>query len=368
MNLFKPKPKPAPLTLKQRVEEFWKWFAANADRFYATIEDKRCSELQPETSEAANKWLGGMAWVYGPGANGVGHSLTLSGEGILPKQFVAEYWAALAPKLDGWTFYSSRQPDGFGGGKLVLHLDDVKEDFKPIEFWVFPYVNQEEEKIDIAVWHPSIKRLPERSRLMALFLVMDELLGEHGTQNWIGEIKFSEEHLKKSIPIEELPELIASIEEQHGWKKYPPTDTYLSYRIKPQEDERLRGDVFAGTTRYLGLLNRYSKSEGPCEHPFPGVGVDYVFIPISASYFPKGDEINARGIIEDDILAALEAENAGTTLGGASGHEYLYLDFAIYDGERSLEIIKAVLKKHKVPKKTKIHFFTADRAKDVISI
>jgi hypothetical protein len=78
--------------------------------------------------------------------------------------------------------------------------------------------------------------------------------------------------------------------------------------------------------------------------------------------------VNARGIIEDDILAALEAEGAGISLGGASGHENLYLDFAIYDGERSIEIIKSVLKKHKVPKKTKIHFFTSDRAKEVISI
>jgi hypothetical protein len=63
MNLFKPKPTPAPLTLKLRVAEFWRWFAANARGFYATIEDKRCSELVSETSEAVDKWLGGMAWV-----------------------------------------------------------------------------------------------------------------------------------------------------------------------------------------------------------------------------------------------------------------------------------------------------------------
>jgi hypothetical protein len=138
MNLFKPKPKPAPLTLKERVAEFWKWFSANAERFYATIEDKKCAELQPETTEAMKKWMGDMSWVYGPGENKTGHSLTLTGEGFLPKQFVAEYWASRAPKLKGWTFYSSRQPSEADGWGFKIHLRDSNEDFKPIEFWVIP--------------------------------------------------------------------------------------------------------------------------------------------------------------------------------------------------------------------------------------
>ena len=31
-------------TLKKRVVEFWKWFEANAARFHATIDDKRCGD------------------------------------------------------------------------------------------------------------------------------------------------------------------------------------------------------------------------------------------------------------------------------------------------------------------------------------
>lgn len=367
MNLFKPKPKPAPLTLKQRVAEFWKWFASNADRFYATIEDKRCGELQPETTEAVNKWLGGMAWVYGPGANRVGHSMTLSGEGFLPKQFVADYWASQAPKLDGWTFYSSRQPsDSFGG--IVLHLQDAKEDFKPIEFWVFPYIDTENENIDLTVWHPSIHRLPENARFMALFLILDELLGEYGTQNWIGEIKFSEEHLKKSIPIAELPELIQQTQQQHDWKKHPPTETYSGYSLNPQDTNWLRSDTVAGTTRCFRLLREYFDAKGPFEHPFPGVGLDYVFVSIPTSHFPRGEEVNARGIIEDEIIELLEANSAGISLGGATGSQNCYLDFAIYDGQRSLDIIQSVLRKHRLPKQTRIHYLTSDRAQEVIKL
>lgn len=355
------------LTLKERVAWFWDWFSTSADRFYATIEDKKCAELQPETSEAVDRWLPGMAWVYGPGENKTGHSLTLSGEGVLAKQFVAEYWLSQAPKLDGWTFYASRQPsDSFNG--ITLHLEKDDETFKPIEFWIVPYVDKDAEKIDISVWHPSIKRLPERARFMALFLMLDELLGEHGTQNWIGEIKFSEDQLKKAIPIAELRELIAETQQGHGWKKYRPTDTYSSYHLKEQDGDWLRGDTVAGSSRFFRLLGSYFDAEGPCEHPLPDLGVDLVFIAIPAAHFPKGEEVTARGEIEDDLIAALEAEASGISLGGATGHKNCYIDLALYDGDRSLEIVRSVLRKHCLPKLTKIHFFTTDRAKEVIAM
>lgn len=353
-------------TLKQRVAEFWQWYAKNAERFYQTIENKRCSDLQPEVSEAVDRWLTGMAWVFGPGANNQGHSFTLSGEGILPKQFVAEYWLQRAPQLPGWTFYASRQPSDESRG-FTLQLDQ-NEKFQPSEFWVCPYVDVQEENIDIAVWHPSINRLDQRIRFQALFLMLDELLGEHGTQNWIGEIKFSEDQLKQSIPIFELPEMIAETQKSHGWEKHPPTETYISYQLKEQETEWLRSDVIAGSSRYFRLIGDYIDAHGPCSHPLPGLGVDYIFVPVQTSHFPKGAEVDGRSKIEDEIMEALEGAASGLSIGGATGFKNCYMDFMIYDGDSSLKIVKETLKKHKVPKSTKIHFFTSDRAKEVISL
>ncbi len=360
-------PSPPALTLKERVAWFWDWFGSCADRFYVTIEDKRCAELQPETSQAVDRWLPGMAWVYGPGANKTGHSLTLSGEGVLVKQFVAEYWLSQAPKLKGWTFYASRQAsDSFDG--IALHLEKDNETFKPIEFWIVPYVNKQSEKIDISVWHPSIQRLPEKARFMALFLMLDELLGEHGTQNWIGEIKFSEDQLRKAIPIAELRDVISDAQREHGWKKYAPTETYSGYSLKESDSEWLRSDTVAGSCRFFRLLRDYFDAEGPCEHPLPDLGVDFVFVAIPTSHFPKGTEVAGRGEIEDDLITALEAEASGISIGGATGYTNCYIDLALYDGARSLEIVQKVLRKRRVPKQTCIHFFTTDRGKEVIAI
>lgn len=365
MFFFRSKTKPQEPTLKQRVAGFWEWFAANADRIDAAIEENRCADMQPETSGAVDNWLGGMAWVYGPGESGNGHSLTLSGEGSLAKQFVAEYCVSQAPELARWVFHSSRQPSIWDGGKFVLRLDDGGEEFNAIEFWVTPNVNDEREELDIFVWHPSIARLPEGTCMSALFLTLDELLGEHGTQNWIGEIKFTGEHLENSIPITELPEWIANLERDHGWKKFPPTETYSNYRLKTEEYSWPRGDTVVGTSRFFDLVGDYLDAKGPCEHPFPGIGVDYVFVSIPTSFFPQGEAVNGRGVIEDEIIEALESAAAGISLGGATGRQNCYMDFAIYDGERSIEIIRDVLRKRNAPKQTTIRFFTIDRGKEV---
>lgn len=307
-----------------------------------------------------------MAWVFGPGEREGEESFTLSGEAILPKQFVAEYWLSRAPKLKDWIFYSSRQPSKrWNNFSFSLEGGHV---FKPEEFWLAPYVDVDAENIDIKVWHPSLPRLDHKMRMTALFLILDELLGEHGTQNWIGDIKFSEEHLKTSIPIAELPELIQETQKEQGWKKYPAPETYSSYRLKPQEQPWPRSDTVAGTTRYFSLLRSFFNAEGPCDHPLPELGIHYIFVSIKTSHFPKGAEVNGRGEVEDAILEALEAEGAGISLGGATGAESCYMDFALYDGDRSLEIVKSVLKQHKVPRDTKIRFFTSDRAKEVISL
>jgi hypothetical protein len=97
-------------TFKARVEDFWRWYADVAPRFYQTLDGKKSPTLAPEVTAKVDRLISGCAWVFGPGPNGTGHSFTLTGEGNPHRQLLAEYWKNQAPPLEGWTFYSSRQP------------------------------------------------------------------------------------------------------------------------------------------------------------------------------------------------------------------------------------------------------------------
>jgi hypothetical protein len=138
------------LTFKIRVQRFWEWYSEVAPRFYQTIEAKKCDSLATEVSAKVDEMLTGFAWVFGPGANGNGHSFTLTGEGVLHRQLLAMFWHSQAPILLGWTFYYARQPGSIQG----VCINIAGKVFNPIEFWITANLNQNSEKVDLIVWHP----------------------------------------------------------------------------------------------------------------------------------------------------------------------------------------------------------------------
>lgn len=343
-------------TFKQRVGRFWDWYASVAQRFYTTIESGKCPELGEETSKSIDEILGSFAWVFGPGSKPKEHSLTLSGEGDRHKQLLSRYWLECAPKLDGWTFYPARQPGTVEGWGLKIH----DEDFRPIEFWLTPEVNEENQIVNLTVWHPLFAKLNDDQKWRVLFIVLDEALGEYGVQQWIGKIDMAADKLARSIPIKELRPFIADLEKSKGWKKLPPGEGCTGYSIKKQHDAFPRGDIFVGTTMHSTLLNDYLDAEGKWENPLAAYGADYAYLAIPADWFPDGKQVDARGKVEDALDAALRAEKSGRLLGGAMGTENGYIDLLLLDGARSREIVMRVAKECGVPAETELRSFASD--------
>ncbi|MBI3849150.1 MAG: hypothetical protein HY298_02495 [Verrucomicrobia bacterium] len=355
---FKKRQTSPELTFKARVERFWEWYAEVAERFYRTIENGKCSDLAAEVSNNVDDILPGFAWVFGPGAGGVGHSFTLSGEGVLHRQLLAIHCVSRAPKLNGWTFYPARQPGSIEG----VQMEIGRHKFDPMEFWLTPTINNEAEKVDITVWHPLFERLREEGeRLGTLFLFLDEVLGEFGTGQWIGEIKLNDPRLSDAIPLKELHEFIKKVESETGWKKLPPGQEGVVYRCEEQHDRFPRGDVVVGKTTHIELINEYLEAKGELQDPLAGTGADYIFVSFDVHLLPEGEQSAARGTIEDALEDALKAAYSGRLLGGAHGRKSAYIDLLIFDGTSSLEIVQRVLHEKKLPAGTAINFFAKEK-------
>ncbi len=357
LSLFKKKPAvEGSLTLKARVEKFWTWYAEVALRFYETIESKRCADLAGEVSAKVDALFPGCVWEFGPGENRAGHSFTLSGEGIIHHQLVAQCWRSQAPSLPGWTFYASRQ-----AGLLKGHTIEIGGNkFSPMEFWIAPNLDREGEKIDIVAWHPKFGMLEESQRMTVLYLFLDELLGEYGTEQYIGKIEVGTQQLTEAIPLVELLEFVEKTKAAEGWKKYPPEESFTGYTCEPNEGF-LRSDVIAGSTACFPLIRDYLKGEGNMADPLKDTGADYVFVSFDAAILPEGRQSHARGEIEDALEAALKAGRSGRVLGGAHGVKNAYIDLMIYDWANSLAIVKQVLRERELPRGTEIHFFAKEK-------
>lgn len=362
LSLFKRRRKTEPVTFKSRVDEFWRWFSKNAQRFYDTIEDKRCDDLQPEMTEQMNKLVNGAAWVFGPGANNVGHSFTFTGEGNRHRQLLTAYWLSKAPTLPGWTFYATKQRNRDVTGQRIHFRDLV---FDPLEFWLTPYVDEQDEEIDIVIWHPAFPKMEEGARWTAIFLFLDEVLGELGTQSWIGKIEMGDGRLSEAMPLTELASFVDRVVAEHGWKVATPGESWSTYERKTKESGALRGDIVTGST-CLFLLIRDVEEGHIDPDPLEDTGADYVYVVVPKSALAPGKEVESRGIIEDALTDAFDRESSGQVLGGAIGDEHAYIDLLLFDGKNCLDSIQQVLRECHLGKGTSIEYFARSRAAERI--
>lgn len=346
------------VTFTKRVEQFWNWYAEEAPRFFETIEAGNCASLEQEVSRNVDKFFPGIgSWVFGPGEGGLGHSFTLSGEGVLHRQLLTQFWHSQAPNLKGWTFYPARQPGSIQGIKMNL----AGKEFKGAEFWITPTVNSESEKLDIIAWHPLLAGLDRKPCMTALFLFLDEVLGEYGTGQWIGEITLDDHRLADAIPLGELPALTQNLMAEKGWEKLPPGEAAYGFTRKQHHQRFLRGDIIAGTTTHLPLLNEYLSAEGNYPDPLAGTGADYLFVTMDCAPVPKEQLVDFRMNFEDALDKSLREERNGRTLGGGTGSLNIYIDLIIFDGSESLRTIRRVLENKKAPAGTAIHYFAKEK-------
>lgn len=328
-------------TFRQRVESFWSWFSADASRFFATIEDGKCAELAPEFQDKCRELLPGFAWVFGPGANGVGHSFTLSGEGDLNLMFLASYWRENAPELEGWTFYSARQPSQ----NIEDHEIQIAEfTFTANEFLVLPNVNEEEEAIGLEFWHPNFSKCDENLQYTLLNLWIDEVLGELDAISWVQAADVADlSESPSAFSILELGDFITNLKNEKGWSKGAPDETYSLYQLPEPNDAFPRADTISGTSCNMKLIGDYLRSEGDMEDPLEGTGARFIYIGINRDQFPEGAEVDFRGDIEDSLDKTLRENKAGRVFGGAFGLMSGYIDLVIYDGHHSIDLIQQIL-------------------------
>jgi hypothetical protein len=216
-------------------------------------------------------------------------------------------------------------------------------------------------------WHPLFTILSEKEQWTVTFLFLDQALGELAAGRWIGQIKLGDSSLSDAVPLRELPGIVEQITTRNAWKHYPPGESFSVYQFENQHDDFPRGDVVAGTTSNIKLLNEYLSSRGDLTDPLAHFGADYVYVAFDSRILPKGNESHARGDIEEALESELTKSDDGYLLGGACGTRNSYIDMMLFDGAKSLKCVEQVLRQKKLPLGTSINFFAREkRAKKIV--
>lgn len=356
MPFWKKKPKQ---TFRQRVEEFWDWFPTVAPGYRQQLIDQCSSEVVADAGKTLDKLLPGICWGFGIEDADQGRvTFNLTGEGNIAKQLLAEHWLSAQVAIPGWTFFGSRQPSSPETLKNMGIQIGGEQGVEADTFLLRTTVDEEREKVDIAVWHPAYDQLGEEHHLPILFIFLDEALGEFGTQLWLGDITIDQTVTDgETRSLTELPKFIESIQQYHKWEKLSPLDSYTGYEV-PEQNSGRRGDTVVGTTCIPDVVAEFLNNNGRLtEDPLPGLGAEFVYVAVDGDVFPDGQQVDVRANIEDTINDALRPVSGGRSVGGAFGINESYIEFLLYDGENSRSIIQDTLNELQLGGRSQIESF-----------
>ena len=331
-------------TFRERVHEFWNWFPDQADQLTAAVNSENPKEsLQSFFEDVRNK-IGGLAWAFGPGATEDTLSFTVTGEGEKSRQLLAQYWLDNAVPVAGWDFYCSRQ------ATPAEHLDGIKIEVgdgcvDASTLMIDTKVDDENQVVNLQAWHPALQQLDENDRYSIAFMLLDEALGEYGTQTKLGKIELQPGTGSQSLtkPLAELPGYLESLWADKGWEETTPLETYTGYQAEPTEGF-VRSDTIAGYTNVPEVVVAYLDNDGQLDdNPVDGTGADFFFVKLDRSELPEDhDPLAFRTEIETEVARRI-AGGGGYVIGGATGSDSSYVDAVIFDGERSLAAIREAI-------------------------
>lgn len=345
-------------TFRERVQDFWQWFPTVAPAIAGGLMSGNGLEgLAFDFAAEVRDRVGGLSWVFGPGEAEGRFSFTVTGEGQRAKQLLSHYWLSQAVEVPGWDFHCSRQPSSTADLSHVS-IDVAGSSVNAETLMVATEVIDEDQAVNIKVWHEAFEDVPDDARFQILFLLLDEALGEYVTQSKLGSIQFSSDLNAK--PLAELPGYLSELWTENGWEHASPLETYSGYRAEPAEGFD-RSDSVAGYTCVPNVVLGFLNGKGSLdEDPIAATGAEYVFVQIKTAPDSHEDPLAYRAEIEDAI--ALQLDGSGYVIGGATGTHHLYIDLVIFDSDRSKSMVQVALQQKEISDTCQIKPFVTTAA------
>ena len=211
---------PAP---RAAIAAFWSWWATARSRFERALNSTSTGsppapELAEEMTRQVKSIAPGLAWEFGPGRQQSRYYLCVTGEGTPELRSVAERWVRAAPSADAaWEYYPARPPTPEEALEGVLELPGRfrAQRLRLAEARLDLRIDEDRQLIDVGVYHPLLRKLPERTRATPVFLLLGWLLGEDGVERWVGRVDVHLTEPAGIVAAEALPEVVRALAARH---------------------------------------------------------------------------------------------------------------------------------------------------------
>lgn len=190
------------------IASFWRWWGDAAGPLHRAIQKGALDPWVEPISAAVRAIDDGLAWELGPGGR-CHHHLAVSSEGDPTLRLVAERWLAQAPPADlTWEFHAAKQGSGDASGSL--QLADTTFHFQDFRFALHP--DEGRAVVHVKAFHPAFGGVEQDVALHAVFICLDQMLGEDRMSKFVGLVEVSHEPLSDGLPPADLATVVTHLE------------------------------------------------------------------------------------------------------------------------------------------------------------
>jgi hypothetical protein len=364
-----------PENLTRKIDSWWAEFAARAGDLDDLFAQRTKWDLPAWMEEHLQRIHERLMWEFGPAVRGEGHRLVITPESRRHLRPLVRQVLSRAPRLDGWEFYAYRLPEGFDMAERTV---EARAGGSIARTFIRATVN-DLNKIDLLFLSRDYSSGEDRQALNDVFVAAETLLGEEILDRWIGAITV--------VPLDHGPDEPQGIRDLKcvvdclidrvrnslpdvPYFRLPEDTTWTGYELTPQEadDYPHQWDMFVGNSMIDPMWRNAHQDQSFDSVRFSRHGETFCYLKIDGGDGLEGSRFADKGEIIDAVDEAVRKAEVGCFVGGGTGLRYSYLDLALTDLDRGVDVVQRVLRDGNVPRRSWILFFDTDLQAEWIGI
>jgi hypothetical protein len=361
---------PAEVRERRRVEKairrWWDEFptkTADLDAFFRGRSKWDLPGWMNQTLQAIDPHL---MWEFGPGPKR-GHALAITPEGRRHLRPLVDLILEPAPAIDGWAFFGYRRPVEAEGAVQTVQAR-TGDDLAGSQV----QARMGEHHLLELTYRPGPNAPREKKQAFHAILVLTEyLLGEEMLDHWVGTIEVAKQAEGRWLSLDRLrptaEALMGSVAEQ--LPERPLWDdgaerTMTLFQLRPPEADDYPGrrDLIVARSCVPAAWQAAHASSLFHSPRFSRCGETFCYLKLDSADNQRlhADPLQARHELEEALDAALRQEKVGTIVGGGTGRRYAYVDLALTDIRRALQVMRDVVQQEMPVRRGWLQFFDRD--------
>lgn len=207
----------------------------------------------------------------------------------------------------------------------------------------------------------------------------DYLLGEDIAHRWAGHLDVAQmSHALthsfiplarvRSITLDLITAVLTDLPDRPYWRMPKLEPMEVKFRPQKQVDYAGQDDAMFGTT-IIPELREAGVAPGFDSCRFSRQGETFCYLKLDASDADLDERHKRKKIIEEAMDAELRENGVGAVVGSATGRKYMYLDLAVADVVKTLELTRRrLLALELLPVRSWLMFYDAELAGEYIGL